>query len=250
MTPGQARIALSSFLLVTAGVVFNALFLQARPVAVTKSAAERVPAKPVSDRARKAPAAATPAQPIGFTSSDAAQHPLRIARFAPEASKPDPLPAGAGREAGPDTIRAIQRELKLRGYGPLPGDGSMGLTTRAAIMAYEYDQGLALEGQASERLLRRILLGAAEGPADAGSAGSAAGTVRTAEAQQVVRAAQQWLAALGYQPGRSDGQLGAETVSAIRDFEMDKGLVPRGRISAELVTRLSEAAAPRATSAR
>jgi hypothetical protein len=29
---------------------------------------------------------------------------------------------------------------------------------------------------------------------------------------------------------------------------MDKGLVPRGRISAELVTRLGEAAAPRSTS--
>jgi peptidoglycan hydrolase-like protein with peptidoglycan-binding domain len=250
MTPGQARIALSSFLLVTAGVVFNALFLQARPVAMTKSAAERMPAKPVSDRARRAPAAATPAQPIGFTSSDATQRPLRIARFAPEASKPDPLPAGAGREAGPDTIRAIQRELKLRGYGPLPVDGSMGLTTRAAIMAYEHDQGLALEGQASERLLRRLLLGAAEGSGDAGSAGSGARTVRTAEAEQVVRAVQQWLAVLGYQPGRPDGQLGAETVSAIRDFEMDKGLVPRGRISSELVSRLSEAAAPKATSAR
>ena len=59
---------------------------------------------------------------------------------------------------------------------------------------------------------------------------------------------QQWLAALGYQPGRIDGRPGEETVEAIRDFEMDKGLVPRGRVSAELVARLSEAAAPKPSS--
>ena len=41
-----------------------------------------------------------------------------------------------------------------------------------------------------------------------------------------MRAVQQWLAALGYQPGRTDGRPGEETVKAIRDFEMDKGLVP------------------------
>ena len=37
----------------------------------------------------------------------------------------------------------------------------MGLATRAAIMAFEHDHGLALTGEASEALLKRILLGAA-----------------------------------------------------------------------------------------
>jgi hypothetical protein len=45
MTPGQARIALSAFLLVTAGVAFNALFLQGRP-----SAASR-PERPLAQKA-------------------------------------------------------------------------------------------------------------------------------------------------------------------------------------------------------
>jgi peptidoglycan hydrolase-like protein with peptidoglycan-binding domain len=61
----------------------------------------------------------------------------------------------------------------------------------------------------------------------------------------VIRSVQQWLAALGYQPGRIDGRPGEDTAKAIRDFEMDKGMVPRGRVSAELVSRLSEAAAPK-----
>jgi peptidoglycan hydrolase-like protein with peptidoglycan-binding domain len=63
----------------------------------------------------------------------------------------------------------------------------------------------------------------------------------------VIRTVQQRLAALGYRIGRADGWLGEDTVKAIRDFEMDKGLVPKGRISAELVARLSDAAAPKSS---
>jgi peptidoglycan hydrolase-like protein with peptidoglycan-binding domain len=48
----------------------------------------------------------------------------------------------------------------------------------------------------------------------------------------VIRTVQQRLAALGYRIGRVDGWLGEDTVKAIRDFEMDKGLVPKGRICA------------------
>ena len=58
----------------------------------------------------------------------------------------------------------------------------------------------------------------------------------------MIRTVQQGLAALGYLVGRVDGRLGEDTVKAIRDFEMDKGLVPKGRISAELVAHLNEAA--------
>ena len=128
--------------------------------------------------------------------------------------------------------------------GPSPATASWGSATRAAIMAFEHDHGMALSGEASERLLKRILLGAAD-PAGADSSGRRAAKVRSGHAEQVIRAVQQWLAALGYQPGRIDGRPGEDTVKAIRDFEMDKGLVPRGRVSAELVARLSEAAAPK-----
>ena len=68
---------------------------------------------------------------------------------------------------------------------------------------------------------------------------------RSPHVEHVNRAVQQWLASLGYQPGRVDGMLGESTVQAIREFEVDKGLVPRGRITADLVRRLSEAAAPK-----
>jgi peptidoglycan hydrolase-like protein with peptidoglycan-binding domain len=240
MTPGQARIALLSFLLVWAGVATNALFLQARPPAAGKAAAERASTRPILDRAGKI-GEATTLRRSGLPEEQA----LRIARFAPDLAKIDPAPAGPDDAADPETIRAIQRELKLRGFGPVAGDGVIGLTTRAAIMAFEHDHGIALSGEASERLLKRILLGAAD---PAGADGPGAGRVRSGHAEQVIRSVQQWLAALGYQPGRIDGRPGEETVKAIRDFEMDKGLVPRGRVSAELVVRLSEAAMPKSSS--
>jgi peptidoglycan hydrolase-like protein with peptidoglycan-binding domain len=239
MTPGLARIALLSFVLVSVGVAANALFLQARPPAAGKLAAERASVRPAAERAGIGQAAAS------RRSAAPEEQALRIARFAPDVAKIDPTPAGPDEAADPETIRAIQRELKLRGYGPVAADGVIGLTTRAAIMAFEYDHAMPLSGEASERLLKRILLGAAD-PAGTNPLGAV--RVRSGHAEEVVRSVQQWLAALGYQPGRIDGRPAEETAQAIRDFEMDKGLVPRGRVSAELVVRLSEAAAPKPSS--
>jgi len=244
MTPGHARVALLSFLLVTVGVATNALFLQSRSTLVGKAAAERTSTRPSTDKAavRLGEANAAISSRRGALLQSPEEQALRIARFAPDLAKIDPAPAGPDDTSDAETIRAIQRELKLRGYGPVATDGTMGLTTRAAIMAFEHDHGMALRAEANERLLKRILLGAADAP------GTDGGRVASARAEQIIRSVQQWLAALGYQPGRADGRLGEDTVKALRDFEMDKGLVPRGRISAELVTRLGEAAAPRSTS--
>src|SRR5262245_40611846 len=58
---------------------------------------------------------------------------------------------------------------------------------------------------------------------------------------------QQELARRGYDPGRVDGVLGAQTEAAIRDFEEDNGLPVTGQVSLELVNYLrlvTTAAAP------
>jgi peptidoglycan hydrolase-like protein with peptidoglycan-binding domain len=243
MTPGQARIALSAFLLVTTGVAVNALFLQTRSAVATKASIERPPARPAVDRGRKSSETTrSDRSKPGPSQVAVGEYPLRIARFAPDSTKLDAALQAPQSEADIETIRAIQRELKSRGYGPIAGDGVMGLTTRAGIMAFEHDHGLGLTGEASAELLKRILLGAADGVEPAGAA-----KVRSVQAEQVIRTVQQRLAALGYRVARVDGWLGEDTVKAIRDFELDKGLVPKGRISAELVARLGEAAAPKAS---
>ena len=60
---------------------------------------------------------------------------------------------------------------------------------------------------------------------------------------ELVRFVEQALAALGYRPGPVDGHFEADTMRAIREFELDKGLVPKGRISAELIGQLTAPAA-------
>lgn len=169
----------------------------------------------------------------------------RFARLRPDAAladRPgDRLPDAPDAEGDPETIKAVQRELSTRGYGQLNQDGVPGLVTRAAIMAYEYDNRLVLTGEATERLLARLLLGPTGVVSDAPD--PRAGQVRTAQAELVMRTVQQSLAALGYQTGKIDGKAGDEIARAIREFELDEGLKPTGRVSAEVFSRLGRVVA-------
>jgi len=227
MTPGQARGALVGFALVLAGVTINAIYLQQGEQVPLREAARQ------AGRPERKPVVAAPTPRDGAAVPEA---PLRIARFAP-ASPPLPVRVEGGVDQ--ETVRAIQRELAARGFGPLPSDGSLGLATRAAIIAYEQDQRLAVTAVPSEDLLRRLVLGTAAGTTAPGEEPS--GRAASPEAEAVIAGVQRSLAQLGYQPGRADGQLGEETARAIHDFEVDRGMVPRGRISAELVRQLEAA---------
>jgi peptidoglycan hydrolase-like protein with peptidoglycan-binding domain len=161
---------------------------------------------------------------------------IRLARLKPDAATPDTLPDAPDAEGHPETIRAVQRELQNRGYGPLTADGVPGLLTRAAIMAFEHDTKAPLTGEATEALLKRLLLGTTgDRQVEPG-----AGKVRSAQAEIVMRTVQQSLSALGYQSGRIDGRVGEETERAIREFEMDNGLDLSGRVSAPLFARLAK----------
>jgi peptidoglycan hydrolase-like protein with peptidoglycan-binding domain len=243
MTPRQARIALCSFLLLAAGVAVNALFLQTRPALVSRAVVEAPLPRSGSDRPRSAfdaSATARSARAVGAPD----ERVQRTARLDPNSGTFDGMPDAV---EDTETIRAIQRELRRRNYGMLVSDGVMRPVTRAAIMAYEHDHALPLTGEASEDILKRILLGASATMEPA----AAARTVASARAAQVVRTVQELLAALRYQPGPVDGRLGDETLRAIREFEMDKGLPAKGCISADLMMRLTElAAAGKPTPAR
>ena len=169
----------------------------------------------------------------------------RFARLKPDAAKADAigdtLPDAPEAEGDPETIRAVQRELSSKSYGPLVSDGVPGLVTRAAIMAFEHDNRMPLTGEATEKLLARLLLGTSGAAGDATD--PAAGRVRSAHAESVMRTVQQSLIALGYQAGRVDGRAGEETERAIREFEMDEGLKQTGRVSAEVFSRLGRVVA-------
>jgi len=245
MTPRRTRQALCVFLLLAVAVHYNALFRQVRPTLGGSVAGEAVPSA-LPGQARPKAAASQAAERAAAGKDVPDKRANRAARANPAPAQDwattDSTGAAAAPQksdaASPDTIRAIQRELRQKGYGNLVSDGTLRPQTRAAIMAYEYDNGLLLTGQASEGLLTRILFGGSPVAEPAGKVGSA-------EAAELVRFVQQSLAALGYQPGTPDGQLKAETVRAIREFEMDKGLVPKGRISVELMEKLAAPASPK-----
>jgi peptidoglycan hydrolase-like protein with peptidoglycan-binding domain len=247
MTPWHARVALGLFCLLAAGVAVNALYLQDRYPVAAMSAGSREHAPVETSSIAPAPARGPAAADKPKTSHrPAAPHRDRVGRMQPNAATAAPLPDVAGTSgASTDLVRSVQRELEQRGYGPLNNDGLLRIPTRAAIMAFEYDHGLPLTGEASDALLARVLLGAAS-TADVPGARN----IQSPAAEQVARSVQQSLASLGYAIARVDGSVGGETAKAIREFEVDHGLVPTGRISAGLVLRLTEAVAQAKMSAQ
>ena len=143
------------------------------------------------------------------------------------------------------SIKAVQRELSTRGYDVGAADGKLNDKTRAAISAYQGHEGLPVTGQASDDLLRHILLGDSAKPASAttGSVapdGDAAAPAKAKSdaADPSVKAVQQVLADLGYAPGPVDGAMGASTTHAITAFQHDRKMRETGRITPELMREL------------
>lgn len=139
----------------------------------------------------------------------------------------------------PEIVKGIQAILGQKGYEPGTADGIVGLATRAAIMAYEHDHGLPISGEPTDALLRHVK---GEAGAIAPGQGARQRAPRSPSAERVIRSVQQSLAQLGYFSAKIDGRSSEDTQRAIREFEMDAGLVPTGRVSAPLVTKLTRSA--------
>lgn len=157
------------------------------------------------------------------------------------AARPTGIEDGAST-ANIDLVRAIQRELTHKGYEAGGDDGVLNLISRAAIMAFEHDQGLRLTAEPSDDLLRLLVLGPADRPRPATKV-VPQGHEQRPQVDQIIRTVQQSLGAIGYHPARADGRTSPETERAIREFEMDQGLPPSGRISGALMQRLLRVAA-------
>jgi peptidoglycan hydrolase-like protein with peptidoglycan-binding domain len=240
MTPRQARIALGGFFLLSIGVTSNALYLQGAVSGNTEKTATAAvrpePRQPKPTKLVKAPdktatADAAPQSPPQST-------PQSAPKAAPKSVKVRMVRVATvgetrAEEADADTVRAVQEELNRQGYGPIEADGVMRQPTRAAIMAFEHDHQLGLSGEASQALLKQLVFGT---PGAASGAGDV--EVRSPHAEAIVKQVQRSLVARGYRAGTADGQVSAETVAAIRTFETDQGLVPKGRISAVVLERL------------
>jgi peptidoglycan hydrolase-like protein with peptidoglycan-binding domain len=211
MTPQKARLALGTFMLLSVGVTLNVLVMQ--PPGMRPAGARA--GKPEFRRDVVPP---RPAQPIAATN--------------PGVSPP------SGDNI--DTVTAIQRELAARDYELAAPDGIASPATRAAIMAWEHDNGLALTGEPTSAVLKAIILGV-----DATTVSQIAIELkalpreREPRTQHLIRSVQQALADLGYNLGAPSGHMNDDTARAIREFEQEQTLPPTGRISSTLVSRLA-----------
>lgn len=143
-----------------------------------------------------------------------------------------------------ETTRAVQMALAAKGYETGGTDGVAGPVTQAAILAYEVDNGLPLTAEPSDVLLARIKDGRR------GTA-TAASLAPGPKADALIRSVQSSLAKLGYKVGRADGLLGEATIAAIRAFEKQQAMPDTGRISGDLLTRLTRlSTAPRTAERR
>ncbi len=146
---------------------------------------------------------------------------------------PGPL-TDSGETKSADVTKGVQRELNTINYEPGPADGALGLVTRAAIFAYEYDNGLVLTGKPSDQLLSQLILGSSSMT----QTSARPGKTMTPDGESLVRTVKQQLSALGYQVGVPGASLTPEFARAIREFETDQKLKVSGRISGPMESRL------------
>lgn len=226
MTPSAVRFAFLTFALLSGAMVANIFVFQppGRQMAGVRPAPDETPlgASGWSGGHGPSPTGAASARP------DAA-----VPRLETGAVKA--LPDTADRS---DLVRAVQRELKAKGYETGAVDGVVGLVTRGAVMAYESDSGLPLTAEPRQALLQHLVLGSAEIDRPGAGGREPPGP----EAEAVIRAVQRAFRQLGYMTTLPDGRLNEATRRAIRRFELDRKLKETGRISGELLAKLASLA--------
>ncbi len=169
----------------------------------------------------------------GLTLGPTSPGPGAMPQAADAVLPPGPL-AESDESNRAEITKGVQRELNTINYEAGTADGVLGLVTRAAIFAYEYDNGMVLTGQPSDQLLSQLILGSSS----LTQSSARPGKTTTPDAESLVRAVKQQLSALGYQTGVAGGKLTPEFARAIREFETDQKLKVSGRISGPMESRL------------
>lgn len=185
----------------------------------------------------------------------------------PRAHPSVPLPPVRSRFPEPDTaatamLTELQIEMTRMGFYKGPVDGLPGPMTNAAIAAFAEKSGAATRGLSNAQLLARLREWDAQQERSSVQPASYAPDLARVELEEtlqrslqpgdedapktedeetgepIVRVIQESLAKIGYGPGAIDGVYGAETRSAIKEFETDRGLPETGRVSMALIQEL------------
>lgn len=145
-----------------------------------------------------------------------------------------------------DAVRRLQQKLKDLGYLSGSVDGSFGVATEAAVIAFQKNNNLTADGKAGTATLSKLYSGSAvrasgtaakiststghEGGADTKDI-SSTGYTTLAEGDKgdQVKKLQQRLKDLGYYTGSVDGSFGSGTQAAVMAFQLRNGLAVDGK---------------------
>ena len=131
-----------------------------------------------------------------------------------------------------DAVRALQKRLRTLGYLADSADGTYGEKTRAAVIAFQTNSGLKVDGIAGTDTLNAIYNQNALKAGEVSASGSTSGdyqTLREGDRSEAVARLQQALKNLGYYTGTVDGSYGSGTVEAVKSFQQMNGLRVDGK---------------------
>ncbi len=131
-----------------------------------------------------------------------------------------PIVGGISKGRTTANVAAVQARLKTLGYYRSTVDGAWGNGTLRAVLAYQSDGGLSVDGvigAASERKLGLTL-----------STSVRSGGINKGKTSANVTAVQQRLKNLGYYTGAVDGLWGRRTMCAVMSFQSDHGIAVDG----------------------
>ena len=141
-----------------------------------------------------------------------------------------------------DAVRKLQNRLSALGYKPGYTDGKFGASTEAAVMAFQANNGLTVDGKAGPAT-QRALYGTSS------SSSVSYSTLRPGDTGQSVKNMQYTLYELGYYDGAIDGIYGDTTSDAVRAFQIENNLSPVDGIAGNAtLTKLYSSSARSASS--
>ncbi len=118
-----------------------------------------------------------------------------------------------------DAVLKLQKRLAALGYTPGYTDGKFGPSTEAAVMAFQANNNLTVDGKAGPAT-QRVLYGTNPKSYVTYS------TLRPGETSDAVKNMQYTLYELGYYDGAIDGIYGQTTTNAVREFQINNKLQP------------------------
>ncbi len=126
-------------------------------------------------------------------------------------------------------VKAMQADLKALGFDAGKPDGMVGRRTRQALRDYQKSRGIPADAYPTPKLAARLRKEAAAG----------SGKVQTGLGRQDIQRLQKHLKRLGYQVGKPDGIMGANTRKAMHAYLRDHDLPLVNEPTREIIQRLA-----------